>query len=115
MKLVVVPAFQSEIVPAPIRGFIVGFYQLTLTLKGFVIHSVGRSTNGMQDYRLWYIPPRTGLHCADDGFDIRISCAWMTSMLSEDGSCQRSKGEPGNTKRRKVHPRAYWTRVTNSA
>ncbi|KAL1610693.1 hypothetical protein SLS60_002363 [Paraconiothyrium brasiliense] len=56
MELAVVPAFQSEIVPASARGFIVGTYQLSLIFGGFVINSVCRGTSGMQDNRAWRIP-----------------------------------------------------------
>ncbi|KAJ8111606.1 hypothetical protein OPT61_g5840 [Boeremia exigua] len=56
MELAVVPAFQSEIVPASARGFIVGTYQLSLSFGGLVINSVCRGTSGIQDNRAWRIP-----------------------------------------------------------
>lgn len=56
MELAVVPAFQSEIVPASARGFIVGTYQLSLTFGGFVINCVCRGTSDIQDNRAWRIP-----------------------------------------------------------
>ncbi|OJJ02709.1 hypothetical protein ASPVEDRAFT_53331 [Aspergillus versicolor CBS 583.65] len=56
MELSVVPVFQSEIVPAPIRGFIVGTYQLSLTLGGVVINAVCYGTSRLQDDRAWRIP-----------------------------------------------------------
>lgn len=56
MELAVVPAFQSEIVPASARGFIVGSYQLSLVFGGFVINSVCRGTSGLPDNRAWRIP-----------------------------------------------------------
>lgn len=56
MELAVVPAFQSEIVPASARGFIVGTYQLSLIFGGFVINAVCKGTSGIQDNRAWRIP-----------------------------------------------------------
>lgn len=56
MELAVVPAFQSEIVPAPVRGFIVGTYQLSLILGGLIINAVCRGTSGLPDSRAWRIP-----------------------------------------------------------
>ena len=56
MELAVVPAFQSEIVPAPARGFIVGSYQLSLIVGGFVINAVCKGTSTIQDDRAWRIP-----------------------------------------------------------
>lgn len=56
MELAVVPAFQSEIVPASARGFIVGTYQLSLNFGGLVINAVCRGTSDIQDNRAWRIP-----------------------------------------------------------
>ncbi|KAK5086701.1 hypothetical protein LTS08_007115 [Lithohypha guttulata] len=56
MELSVVPAYQSEIVPAPVRGLIVGTYQLSLVLGGFVINSVCRGTSTINDNKSWRIP-----------------------------------------------------------
>ncbi len=56
MELAVVPAFQSEIVPASARGFIVGTYQLSIVFGGLVINSVCRGTSHIQDNRAWRIP-----------------------------------------------------------
>src|SRR5690242_9124737 len=56
MELSVVPVFQAEIVPAPIRGFIVGTYQLSLILGGLIINCVCRGTSGLPDSRAWRIP-----------------------------------------------------------
>ncbi|CEN59436.1 hypothetical protein ASPCAL01886 [Aspergillus calidoustus] len=56
MELSVVPIFQSEIVPAPIRGLIVGTYQLSLTLGGVVINAVCYGTSRIDDNRAWRIP-----------------------------------------------------------
>ncbi|TVY82030.1 Hexose transporter HXT13 [Lachnellula suecica] len=56
MELAVVPVFQSEIVPTPVRGFIVGTYQFSLILGGIVINSICRGTSGLSDNRAWRIP-----------------------------------------------------------
>ncbi|KAI8942759.1 hypothetical protein NX059_000803 [Plenodomus lindquistii] len=56
MELSVIPAFQSEIVPAPARGLVVGTYQLSIGLGGFIINTVCRSTSTIQDNRAWRIP-----------------------------------------------------------
>ncbi|KAL1801703.1 hypothetical protein ACET3X_002045 [Alternaria dauci] len=56
MELAVIPAFQSEIVPAPVRGLVVGTYQLSLVIGGFVINSVCRGTSSIPDNRAWRIP-----------------------------------------------------------
>ncbi|KAL2823877.1 hypothetical protein BDW59DRAFT_162844 [Aspergillus cavernicola] len=56
MELSVVPIFQSEIVPAPVRGLIVGTYQLSLTLGGVVINAVCYGTSRIEDNRAWRIP-----------------------------------------------------------
>ncbi|KAH7394268.1 putative sugar transporter [Phaeosphaeria sp. MPI-PUGE-AT-0046c] len=56
MELSVIPAFQSEIVPAPARGLVVGTYQLSLILGGLVINSVCRGTSTIKDNRAWRIP-----------------------------------------------------------
>lgn len=56
MELSVIPAFQSEIVPAPARGLVVGSYQLSLIMGGFVINSVCKGTSTIKDDRAWRIP-----------------------------------------------------------
>ncbi|KAL4881978.1 general substrate transporter [Aspergillus karnatakaensis] len=56
MELAVVPIFQAEIVPAPVRGFIVGSYQLSLTLGGVVINAVCYGTGHIENNRAWRIP-----------------------------------------------------------
>ncbi|PLB43418.1 putative sugar transporter [Aspergillus steynii IBT 23096] len=56
MELAVVPAFQSEIVPAPVRGLIVGTYQLSIILGGLIINCICRGTSEIQDDRAWRIP-----------------------------------------------------------
>ncbi|KAK7432538.1 hypothetical protein QQZ08_000745 [Neonectria magnoliae] len=56
MELGVVPTFQSEIVPAEVRGLMVGSYQLSLAVGGLVINSVCFGTSGITDNRAWRIP-----------------------------------------------------------
>ncbi|KAJ3539250.1 hypothetical protein NM208_g5562 [Fusarium decemcellulare] len=56
MELAVVPAYQSEIVPAPVRGLIVGTYQFSLILGGLVINCVCLGTSNLPDNRSWRIP-----------------------------------------------------------
>ncbi|KAM0277362.1 hypothetical protein ACHAQH_005879 [Verticillium albo-atrum] len=56
MELSVVPIFQSEIVPAPVRGFIVGTYQLSLVIGGLTINSICYGTSKIDDNRSWRIP-----------------------------------------------------------
>ncbi|KAL4958430.1 general substrate transporter [Aspergillus filifer] len=56
MELAVVPVFQSEIVPAPVRAFVVGSYQLSLTLGGVVINATCYGTSHINDNRSWRIP-----------------------------------------------------------
>ncbi|UPL02443.1 hypothetical protein LCI18_013377 [Fusarium solani-melongenae] len=56
MELGVVPTFQSEIVPAQARGFMVGSYQLSLAVGGLVINSVCFGTSFLPDNRAWRIP-----------------------------------------------------------
>jgi len=56
MELSVVPVFQAEMVPGPVRGFVVGTYQLSLILGGLIINCVCRGTSGLPDDRAWRIP-----------------------------------------------------------
>ncbi|KAI0017873.1 general substrate transporter [Xylariomycetidae sp. FL0641] len=56
MELSVVPAFQSEIVPAAVRGLVVGTYQFSLILGGLVINCVCLGTARLPDNRAWRIP-----------------------------------------------------------
>jgi len=56
MELAVIPAFQSEIVPAPARGLVVGSYQLSLVIGGFIINIVCKGTSTLPDNRAWRIP-----------------------------------------------------------
>ncbi|KAH8200176.1 hypothetical protein TruAng_005688 [Truncatella angustata] len=57
MELSVIPTFQSELVPAAARGFIVGSYQFSLLVGGLVINSVCYGTaRRFADNRAWRIP-----------------------------------------------------------
>ena len=56
MELSVVPAYQSEIVPAPARGLVVSTYHLSLGLGALIINSVCRGTKELPDNRAWRIP-----------------------------------------------------------
>ncbi|KAH8895355.1 general substrate transporter [Thozetella sp. PMI_491] len=56
IELAVVPTYQSEIVPGPVRGLVVGSYQLSLIAGGLVINSVCYSTSTLPDNRAWRIP-----------------------------------------------------------
>ncbi|CAH0027901.1 unnamed protein product [Clonostachys rhizophaga] len=56
MELAVVPAYQSEIVPAPVRGFVVGTYQLALIMGGLVINCVCLGTSTLSGDKSWRIP-----------------------------------------------------------
>ncbi|KAJ5770707.1 uncharacterized protein N7511_002758 [Penicillium nucicola] len=60
MELSVVPVFQAEIAPTQVRGFMVGTYQLTITVGykfgGMVIGWVCNGTSKIYDDRAWRIP-----------------------------------------------------------
>lgn len=56
MELAVVPIYQSEIAPEKARGFIIGTYQLSLTLGGLIINSVARGTGDIHSNAAWQIP-----------------------------------------------------------
>lgn len=56
MELSSVPVYQSEVVPAPIRGLAVGSYQLSLGIGGLLINAICRGTSEIGDNRAWRIP-----------------------------------------------------------
>ncbi|KAI0021066.1 general substrate transporter [Xylariomycetidae sp. FL0641] len=56
MELAVVPIFQSEITPRKARGFVVGTYQLMLTMGGLAINGVCFGTQKRKDNSAWMIP-----------------------------------------------------------
>ena len=55
MELSSVPVYQSEVVPAPVRGLAVGSYQLSLGIGGLLINSICRGTSEIKDNRSWYV------------------------------------------------------------
>ncbi|KAJ5975134.1 hypothetical protein N7481_008841 [Penicillium waksmanii] len=56
MELSVVPVYQSEVVPAPVRGFVVGTYQLAIGIGGIIINSICRGTSTLEGNKSWRIP-----------------------------------------------------------
>ncbi|KAJ5110665.1 hypothetical protein N7532_001200 [Penicillium argentinense] len=56
MELSVVPVYQSEIVPAPVRGFVVGTYQLSINMGGVIINGICRGTSTIEGNNSWRIP-----------------------------------------------------------
>ncbi|KAH8838822.1 hypothetical protein MCOR27_000508 [Pyricularia oryzae] len=56
MELAVVPIIQSEMVPAPVRGFIVGTYQLGLGLGHILASLICRATSDIDSNNSWIIP-----------------------------------------------------------
>ncbi|KAH9209485.1 sugar transporter [Leptodontidium sp. 2 PMI_412] len=56
MELSVIPVFQSEIIPAPVRGMAVGSYQFSLLFGGLIVNSVCRGTSTMSTNAAWRIP-----------------------------------------------------------
>ncbi|KAK3714968.1 hypothetical protein LTR37_007458 [Vermiconidia calcicola] len=56
MELSSVPVYQSEVVPAPIRGLMVGSYQVSLGIGGLIINSICRGTSTIKNNNAWMIP-----------------------------------------------------------
>ncbi|KAI0483331.1 general substrate transporter [Xylariaceae sp. FL0804] len=56
MELAVVPIFQSEITPKQARGFVVGTYQLMLTIGGLAINGICYNTQYRPDNSAFRIP-----------------------------------------------------------
>ncbi|PWY93218.1 sugar transporter [Aspergillus sclerotioniger CBS 115572] len=56
MELAVIPVYQSEIVPSPVRGFAVGSYQFALVFGGFTMNCICRSTSALATNAAWRIP-----------------------------------------------------------
>lgn len=56
MELSTVPVYQSEVVPAPIRGLMVGSYQVSLGIGGLIINGICRGTSTIQNNNAWMIP-----------------------------------------------------------
>lgn len=56
MELSTVPVYMSEVVPAPIRGLMVGSYQLSLGIGGLIINGICRRTSTIPNNNSWTIP-----------------------------------------------------------
>lgn len=56
MELSSVPVYQSEVVPAPIRGLMVGSYQLSLGIGGLIINGICNGTSRIPNNNSWMIP-----------------------------------------------------------
>lgn len=56
MELSTVPVYNSEIVPAPIRGLMVGSYQLSLGIGGLIVNGICRGTSTIPNNNSWMIP-----------------------------------------------------------
>ncbi|KAH7303485.1 general substrate transporter [Stachybotrys elegans] len=56
MELAVVPVYQSEIMPAEIRGFAVGSYQFSLMTGSLLVNAVCRGTSTLSGNEAWKIP-----------------------------------------------------------
>ena len=82
MELSSVPVYQSEVVPAPIRGLAVGSYQLSLGIGGLLINSICRGTSEIDNNNSWMIP--YGLYYVIPTFV--ASCIWFIPEVS--GICR---------------------------
>lgn len=56
MEMSVIPVYQSEIVPAPVRGIAVASYQMSLAVGGFVISGICHRTAEIPNDWSWRIP-----------------------------------------------------------
>jgi MFS transporter, SP family, sugar:H+ symporter len=56
MELAIVPVYQSEIVPGPVRGLVVSTYQLAINSGGLVINGIAKATGSLPDDRAYKIP-----------------------------------------------------------
>ena len=56
MELASVPVYQSEVVPAPIRGLMVGSYQFSLGVGGLLINGICKGTSTIPNNNAWMIP-----------------------------------------------------------
>lgn len=56
MELSVIPIFQAEIMPAPVRGFAVASYQMSFALGGIVMSAICRGTSSLTTDAAWRIP-----------------------------------------------------------
>lgn len=98
MELSTVPVYQSEVVPAPIRGFMVGSYQVSLGIGGLIINGICKRTSTIPSNASWMIP--YGLYFIIPTFV--ASCIWFipeVSLLSrqalDESSQRRSSRQDG--------------------
>lgn len=56
MEMSVIPVFQSEIVPAAVRGLAVASYQMSFAFGGFAISGICRRTSMITTDWAWKIP-----------------------------------------------------------
>jgi MFS family permease len=56
MEMSVIPVFQSEIVPAPVRGLAVASYQMAFAFGGFIISGICHRTSTIPNDWSWRIP-----------------------------------------------------------
>ncbi|KAG7110565.1 glucose transporter rco-3 like protein [Verticillium longisporum] len=56
MELAVIPVYQSEIIPTPIRGFAVGSYQFSMMCGGLIMNCICRGTSTLSTNAAWKIP-----------------------------------------------------------
>lgn len=78
MELSTVPVYQSEVVPAPIRGFMVGSYQVSLGIGGLIINGICNATSRIPNNNSWMIP--YGLYYIIPSFV--ASCIWFIPEVS---------------------------------
>lgn len=87
MELSSVPVYQAEVVPAPIRGFMVGSYQVSLGIGGLLINGICKRTSTIQNNSAWMIP--YGLYYIIPTFV--ASCIWFIPEVSafplDNGEC----------------------------
>ncbi|KAL9106850.1 MAG: hypothetical protein Q9227_008183 [Pyrenula ochraceoflavens] len=96
MELASVPVYQSEVVPAPVRGLAVGSYQLSLGIGGVIINSICRGTSEIKNNNSWMIP--YGLYFVDIKTIIRKtksddlqSPRWLLMKERDDEALQALK------------------------
>lgn len=78
MELSSVPVYQAEVVPTPIRGFMVGSYQVSLGIGGLIINTICKATSRIPNNNAWMIP--YGLYFVIPTFV--ASCVWFIPEVS---------------------------------
>lgn len=73
MELSSVPVYQAEVFPTPIRGFMVGSYQVSLGVGGLIINAICKGTSRIPNNSAWMIP--YGLYFIIPTFV--ASCVWF--------------------------------------